>query len=515
MGAISDGIIIFVIVGLNISIGFFQEYKAEKAVSALRKFVTKSTIVLRDELTQEIPVESVVPGDVLILQEGMKIPADARVILSSNLLTDESILTGESFTKPKHIEKIDSDTSIFDMDNIVFMGTSVVSGNGRAVVFATGADTEFGKISHLTASRGEELSPLQKELNLTAKRVAVFVFALSLFVFILGLLSSESFYNMFMYSISIAVAAVPEGLPATVTIALAIGVQQLSKRRAIVKQLSSIETLGCTEVICTDKTGTLTQNQMTVKEFFANGRTVEVTGDGYSPKGEILGDLTSIDNQLIHIGLLCNNSTQDKEGEFIGDPSDIALYILAEKADVNIPSARKIHRKVLEKSFDADRKMMTVVCATPEGLVSFTKGAPTSVMKNCSKILIDGRKSRLEEGTRQQLIENNTRMAQKPLRVLGCAFKDLHGAESDIRIDDLENDMTFVGLVGMTDPPREGVLDAVARCQSAGITTIMITGDQPHTALVIARNIGLVDQSTGQEGLMTGVELDRISEDEL
>jgi Ca2+-transporting ATPase len=376
VGAVSDGVIIFVIVVLNISIGFFQEYKAERGVSALRKFVSKSTVVLRNGLSQEIAVESVVPGDILALQEGMRIPADARVISSESLSTDESVLTGESYTKPKHAETISTDVSVFEMDNLVFMGTAVVSGHGGAVVFATGTGTEFGKISHVTATREEELSPLQKELNLTAKRVAIFVFALSIFVFTIGVLTKEPFYNMFMYSISIAVAAVPEGLPATVTIALAIGVQQLVKKRAIIKRLSSIETLGCTEVICTDKTGTLTQNQMTATQFYANGRVIEVSGEGYSPRGEIRGDLTSTEMQLINIGLLCNNSAQDRRGEFIGDPSDIALYVLAEKASVSIPSARKTYPRVLEKPFDTNRKMMTVVCTSPEGLVSFTKGSP-------------------------------------------------------------------------------------------------------------------------------------------
>ena len=341
------------------------------------------------------------------------------------------------------------------------------------------------------------------------------MFALSILIFIMGVLAKEPFYNMFMYSISIAVAAVPEGLPATVTIALAIGVQQLSKKRAIVKRLSSIETLGCTEVICTDKTGTLTQNQMTAKEFYANGRVTAVSGEGYSPRGEILGDLTSNEMQLINIGLLCNNSTQDRKGEFIGDPSDISLYVLAEKANVSIPLARKTYHRVLEKPFDTSRKMMTVVCTSPDGLVSFTKGAPPSIVGSCTQIVLDGKKRQLVEDLRHQLLVINTKMAEKPLRVLGCAYKDLHCAESDIRVDDLESDMTFVGFVGMTDPPREGVLDSIAHCKTAGITVIMITGDQPHTALAIARNIGLVDKDAGYESLMTGVELDRLHEDEL
>jgi Ca2+-transporting ATPase len=515
VGSVSDGIIIFAIVALNMSVCFFQEYKAERAVSALKKFISKSTTVLREGVTQEITVESIVPGDILALQEGMRIPADARVISSTNLSIDESILTGESYIKPKHAEPISTDVPVFDMDNIIFSGTAVVSGHGRSVVFATGTRTVFGKISHVTATRDEELSPLQKELNLTAKRIAGFVFALSIFVFTIGVLVKESYYNMFMYSISIAVAAVPEGLPATVTIALAIGVQQLIKKRAIVKRLSSIETLGCTEVICTDKTGTLTQNQMTVKEFYANGRATAVSGEGYSPKGEILGALTSTEMQLFNIGLLCNNSTQIHKGDFIGDPSDIALYVLAEKANLSIPLARKTYLRVLEKPFDTNRKMMTVVCTSPVGLVSFTKGAPPSIIGGCTQIFLDSEKRQLSEDLKYQLLLINTKMAEKPLRVLACAYKDLHCTESDIRIDELENDMTFVGFIGMTDPPREGVLNAVDQCKTAGIKTIMITGDQPHTALAIARNIGLVEKNAGHEVLMTGVELDQIGENEL
>jgi Ca2+-transporting ATPase len=515
VGAISDGIIIFAIVILNVSIGFFQEYKAERAVSALRKLVSKTTVVLRDGVPQEIAVEHVVPGDVLLLQEGMRIPADARVISCANLSTDESLLTGESYTKPKHQEKITTDVSISEMDNTVFMGTVVVSGNGKAVVFATGVHSEFGKISYMTAARAEELSPLQKELNLMAKRVAVFVFVLSIFVFAVGILTNESFYNMFMYSISIAVATVPEGLPATVTIALAIGVQQLISRRALVKQLSSIETLGCTQVICTDKTGTLTQNQMTVRGLFANDRAIRVTGEGYSPRGAILADISSADLQLINIGLLCNNATQDKKGEFIGDPSDIALYVLAEKANVNIPLVRNAHRRVLEKPFDAARKMMTVVCDSPDGLVSFTKGAPAAVLANCSHIVKGSDKTRLTEDIQRDLLKVNAEMAEEPLRVLALAYKNLHCAESEIRVDSLESDMTFVGMVGMIDPPRECVPEAIRNCTTAGITVTMITGDQPHTALAIARNIGLVGSDAGDARVMTGPDLDQVNEDEL
>lgn len=516
VGALSDGIIIFIIVTLNVSIGFFQEYKAEKAVSALRKFVSKFCVVLRDGITHEIDAELLVPGDIIVLHEGMKIPADSRVISSTNLSTDESILTGESFIKPKHADKVGAEVTISEMNNVVFMGTTVVSGNGKAVVFATGINSEFGKISHITATRVDELSPLQNELNLMAKRIAIGVFFLSLVVFIIGVLAKGSFYNMFMYSISIAVAAVPEGLPATVTIALALGVQQLVKRKALVKKLSSIETLGCTDIICTDKTGTLTQNQMTVKEFYFNGRTVDVTGEGYSPLGHISEDLTAGDVQLIHIGLLCNNSTQDKKGEFIGDPSDISLYVLAEKADMNIPLLRSTYRRVLEKPFDTDRKAVTVVCVTPDGLMSFTKGAPTSVLNHCSEILTQGGRSPISDDIRSRLLATNTRMAEKPLRVLAIAYKKLECAEADIREGELEKDMTFVGFVGMTDPHRPCVQKAIEECKTAGITVIMITGDQPHTALAIARNIGLTKGvNTEHATVLTGVELDQLDEDEL
>jgi len=516
VGALSDGIIIFSIVSLNVLIGFLQEYKAEKAVSALRKFVSRSTVVLRDGAVQETAVESVVPGDLLVLQEGMRVPADARVIASTNLSTDESVLTGESYIKPKQAERIQPDVPISEMDNIVFMGTTLVSGNGKAVVFATGIDSEFGKISHLTATRGEELSPLQKDLNLMAKRVAVFVFILSVCVFVIGVLAKESFYNMLMYSISIAVATVPEGLPATVTIALALGVQQLVRRNALVKQLSSIETLGCTDIICTDKTGTLTQNQMTVKELFSDARTVKVTGQGYSPRGHISETLTPDDLQMIHIGLLCNNSTQDRKGEFIGDPSDISLFVLAEKASLNVPHLRNTFRRVLEKPFDTERKMMTVVCFTQDRLSSFTKGAPTSVLSRCTAILMDGKKGPLSEAVRSQLQEANTRMAEQPLRVLAMAYKDLDCSETEIRADELESDLIFVGFVGMTDPPRLGVLEAIRECKTAGIAVTMITGDQPHTAMAIARNIGLFEETDAESArVLTGTELDRMNTEEL
>ncbi|MBU1996745.1 MAG: cation-transporting P-type ATPase, partial [Candidatus Omnitrophica bacterium] len=512
--AVTDASIIFLIVTLNIFIGFMQEFKAEKALKELQKFVSKTTIVKRDNNDQEVPVEEIVPGDILILREGMKVPADAKVIESKNLTLDESMLTGESFVKYKSLETLSDDMPIVEMANVVFMGTIVLSGSGKAIVFATGAHSEFGTIRQLTAGQVKELSPLQKELNTIAKRLSIFVLFVAAFVFIAGLLSGESLYKLFMYAVSISVACVPEGLPTTVTIALALGVKKLIKKNAIVKQLSSIETLGCTQVICTDKTGTLTQNQMTVRRIYADNIMLNVTGDGYSGTGEIQGQANPLHIKLIEAGALCNNSSKGKNNTYIGDPTDIAFDVLFKKAKIDGPSLKNRNVRILEKPFDADRKMITVGCRTSNGFVYYTKGNPSYILDQCSHIMLGDNKIPLTKALRDQIVKQNEEMSNNSLRVIACAYKDFHLKESQITVDMLEKEMVFIGLVGMMDPLREGVIEAVKDCKRAGIKLLMITGDQPATALAAAKKMGIVDQ--GKEVVViTGRELESLDDEKL
>ena len=520
VGAVSDAIVIFMIVLLNAIIGFVQEYKTERSLQALRKLVSRSTIVVRDGQRQEIPVEDVVPGDILVLEEGMKVPADARIIQNTYCATDESVLTGESLIKHKTEDPIKDAADIPDQHNMVFMGTMVANGGGLAVVTATGKEAEFGKIAELTSEQKTELSPLQQELNTMARHVAEFAIVMSFIIFIVGVFQKppdqafiDVVYKMFLYAISLAVAVVPEGLPATVTIALAIGVQKLLRKNAIVKQLSSVETLGCTQVICTDKTGTLTKNQMTVKELFIGGRRIEVTGEGYSTKGRIESDPSRYE-QLVRVGLLCNNSSHDmrKEQKFIGDPTEIALRVLALKADMDIPHVERTYTREYEKPFDSDRKMMSVVVSHGKKKYSYTKGGPRQIIECCTHALIEGKKVRMTKKMRGEFLDMNRRMADKAFRVLAFSYKELQAKYSK---KTLEKDMVFVGFAGMIDPPRPAVTDSLKACKSAGISVMMITGDQPTTALAIARKIGLVDADADRSVLITGKELAKMSEQKL
>jgi P-type Ca2+ transporter type 2C len=519
VGAKSDSIVIFMIVLLNTLIGFIQEYKTERSLQALQKLVSKSTVVVRNSTHVEIALEDVVPGDILVLEEGMKVPADARVIKNTYLATDESTLTGESIVKHKAIHAISKGSSIADQNNMVFMGTMISAGSCLAVVVATGMNAEFGKIAKLTSEQGREDSPLQKELNTVAKKVAEFAIVISIIIFVVGVLQKppdQSYigimYTMFLYAISLAVAVVPEGLPATVTIALAIGVQKLLKKNAIVKQLSSVETLGCTMVICTDKTGTLTKNQMTVKEIFVDGKHIEVTGDGYSSKGLIQDTAKTYEN-LIRIGKLCNNSSMTKSREFIGDPTEIALRVLAEKADFDEHHMKNRYIRTFEKPFDSDRKMMSVVCEVDgKKAYSFTKGGPRQILEKCTYVLVKGKKVKITKAVMDRLLNVNRRMADKALRVLACAYKDL---PKKFKHETIEEGMTFAGFIGMLDPPREGVLESLQKCTTAGIDVMMITGDQPSTALAIAKKIGLVHETSGREVLLTGAELEKLDDSKL
>jgi P-type Ca2+ transporter type 2C len=556
-GEFKDAIVILVIVFINAIIGFVQKFKAEKAIEALKKMVAPNARVIRDNKEIQIPAREIVPGDIIILMEGDRIPADARVISDNELETQEAALTGESMPVIKHSETQEK-VAVGDTSNFIYMGTDVVHGGGKAVVIYTGMDTKFGKIANLTSTTKKDKSPLQKELF----RIGVFVgkvtLAISAMLLAIGYyVQGQDFVDTFLFATSVAVAAVPEGLPATVTIALAMGVQRLAKRNAIVRQLSSVETLGSTTHICTDKTGTLTKNEMTVKEMLVDQYTAKIGGAGYKPYGTLLiksnkeqaytiGDLDSHEEDferrmktlgqfkkditplynalelMSHISILCNNAkivqeTVDHESVYsvLGDPTEGALLTMAMKFGFNLEEIQEAHEKVYELAFDSVRKRMSVIAKNNEtgDYKILTKGAPDSILEQCTHVLLNGRVIMLDNDTREKILAKNEAMAKKALRVIGFAYREIEKKKKYNSEND-EAKLIFVGLTGMIDPPRPDVKKAVILAQKAGIKVYIITGDHGTTAEAIAKKIGLV--SPGNKHLIiTGKKLQRISDKDL
>ncbi len=474
LGEAADMFIIFAVVILNTVIGLVQESKAEQAVEALKKMSAQSAKVLRDGQVIAVNAEELVPGDVIVLDAGDLVPADARLLESSNLKIEEASLTGESVPSEKNAGAIAEESApIGDRINMAYYGTGVTYGRARAVVCATGMETEMGKIAKLIAGVEEEQTPLQKRLSEIGKLLtkAVLVICVVIFVTILlkaGSFSIETLAESFMIAISLAVAAIPEGLPAVVTIVMALGVTRMAKRNAIIKKLPAVETLGCAQIICSDKTGTLTQNKMDVRELYCDG--TSLTGDAF-----LQGKDESV---LYKILYLCNDSVVGADGKEIGDPTETCLkrFVLKKFSAGTFDGLKRIQ----DLPFDSERKMMTTVNETPEGVFVYTKGAPDEVLKKCK---FDGEQG---ERIKSEIMNANKGMAGKALRVLGLAYKSYKEGEP------LEEGLTFAGLVGMIDPPRPEVKDAIARCKTAGITTIMITGDHRDTAVAIASELGII-----------------------
>jgi len=513
-----EGTVITGIVILNAIIGFIMEFKAEKSLEMLKKMMAPQARVMRDKREFLIEAKDLVPGDIIVLEEGISIPADARVFEESELFTDEAPLTGESTPQSKHSYALKKENCIpADQDNMIFMGTNVTHGSGKAIVTSTGMNTEFGKIAKLSSQVKKEKSPLQKEMLHMGKLVGKVTFVICLLVVGLGVLQGREIFEMFKIAISLAVAAVPEGLPATITIALAIGVQRMVRKNAIIRKLSSVETLGCTSVICSDKTGTLTKNEMTVKKMFANGKMVEVTGSGYVTQGDFLTNgkklsspmIRALDN-LFRAMHLCNNAKI--EDGVVGDPTEIALLVGCRKA--GFVKATRFER-VDEIPFDSTRKMMTTIHKMPKDSkgntrVAYVKGAPTLVLELCSKMMVNGKLVRLSTAKRKELKRIKTNMENNALRVLALAYKPIKRYEKKDHNKKLaETDLVLLGLVGMIDPPREGVKDAVALCKKAGIKTFVITGDSGLTAKAIAKQVGMADEKTE---VITGEEINEMKD---
>jgi len=500
-----DAIVIGAIVVLNAVLGFVQEYKAEKAIEHLKKMVSLKATVLRQGEEEEIPARELVPGDVVLLHTGDKVPADARLLEVINLQTQEAALTGESVPVKKKQAVLEHDAGVADRFNMVFSGTVVTAGRAKAVVTATGMNTEIGRIAEMIQTTESPPTPLQRQLSHLSVFLGVLVVVIAVIVFLLGLAYGNEFVSMFMSAIALAVAAIPEGLPAVVTIALALGIQRLAKRDALVRKLPSVETLGACTVICSDKTGTLTHNEMTVRRIFTNDRIISITGSGYSPQGRFSSSVDDF-KMLLRAGALNNDAVirgQDDSWKVIGDPTEAALLVSAKKAGINVESLQQKAKRVSEIEFTSKRKLMTTVHAFENKNIAFTKGAPEEIVKLCDRVLIDGRIKRMSKAYRERILSVNDKFTSQALRVLGFCYKEI--GQGTAR-GNIEKDMVFLGLQAMIDPPRPEVKDAVDKCSSAGIRVIMVTGDHVGTARAIAKEIGI------QGRAITGDELEKLDD---
>lgn len=470
-----DGIVIGAIIVLNTILGFFQEYKAEKAIQSLKKLESSQTLVIRNNNHMIIPSKTLVPGDIILLEAGSKIPADCYLLEAYDLKVDESILTGESVPVKKLVQVIKDDSQIADQINMIFSSTNVVSGRAKAVVIKTAMETELGKIANIIQEEEEKETPLQKKLSALGKTLGISVILIAIIILITGFFEGEKLSNMLLIAISLAVAAVPEGLPAVVTISLALGVQRMAKKNVLVRKLSSVETLGSTTIICADKTGTITQNKMTVTKIFVDNKILDVNENSKNK------DL------MLKIISNCNDSKLPD----IGDPTELALLRINPKIE--------IYPRIDEIPFSSERKYMITHHNINNKIMTFSKFAPEKILELCSYINISGKITKFTNEKKASVLKVNEDLAKNALRLLGCAYSE--GKKT--------KDLIFVGLVGMIDPPRLEVYDSIELCKKAGINVVMITGDHKLTAQAIAKNIGLDSRA------LTGAELDALSDEQL
>ncbi|MDP4180007.1 MAG: cation-translocating P-type ATPase [Bacillota bacterium] len=554
MGDITEAVTIIAIVIINAVLGFLQEFRTEKTMNALKELTAPTAKVIRDGILSNIPAEKIVPGDLLALEEGDRIPADSELIEINSLQVDESLLTGESVPVEKSLHSNRKEDAEGEKKNNIYMGTTITRGRGKAIVSSTGMNTEMGKIADMIQNIEDEETPLQKRLDSLGKFIVYGCLIICAVVSITGILRGEDLFTMLLSGISLAVAAVPEGLPAIVTIALALGVQKMLKRNALIRKLPAVETLGCASVICSDKTGTLTQNRMTVRSIFTwpnhskqsgifDFKGGKVKSDSFfgMHKGESKsagkvkesnhefkdGNLDDSIKLVLEIGGICNNavfleSHEDKEGTFnkiknmfskqerqlVGDPTEIALMEAAMKAGITDELLKGEYRRIDEIPFDSERKRMSVICELRNGeRYVFTKGAPDIIIENCSSINSNTEIKKLSQLHKNEILNANDKMAEGALRVLGFAFKKLDSNRYNKK--DIEKDLVFAGLMGMIDPPRKEAQDAVHKCRMAGIKTVMITGDHKITAAAIAKELDILQDG---DKVLTGAELDEIGE---
>ncbi len=527
IGEIIDAAAIIIIVVLNAVFGFFQEYKAEKTIEALKSMTSPEAVVIRDNRPVRIKSSQLVPGDIVLIEQGTKIPADLRLLSTSNLKIDESPISGESAAVTKQTAPIQKPCVLAERKNLAWMGTTAVYGRGTGLVVATGMKTEIGRIAHAVQRAGEETTPLQKKLQVFGKNLGFLILVICALVVVIGVakegplaglpVTEGLLVTMVITGIALAVAAIPEGLPAVVTITLALGLQRLAGHNALMRKLPAVETLGSTTVICSDKTGTLTKNEMTVRRIWLNGKTIQVSGEGYEPSGDFTYNGNPLETEknhdmslLLTSAALCNNAefTKTAKGwEIIGDPTEAALLVAAAKAGLAPEKLRKAYPRKGETPFSSERKMMSTVHAAGKGMMMFAKGAPEVILSRCERMLSDGREKRLTPGERRRILNANAELAGQALRVLAVCYKRARASDTK------ESGLVLLGLVGMIDPPREGITKDIEICKRAGIRTVMITGDHKNTAAAIAAQIGIINKKT--PGVLTGQELDSMTDQQL
>jgi P-type Ca2+ transporter type 2C len=511
-----EAIAITVIVLFAVILGFIQEFRAERAIEALREMAAPAATVIRDGRDYRIPAHDLVPGDVIVLATGDKVPADARLTEAVNLQTVEAALTGESAPVEKHSHALpEAQLPPADQKNMAFAGTAVTYGRGRALVVATGMATEFGKIARMLEQVDTAKTPLQKNLDRIGKSLARAAIAVVLVIVVLGLFRGQPFVEMLIFGVALAVAVVPEALPAVVTISLALGVKRMVRRNALIRRLPAVETLGSTSVICSDKTGTLTKDEMTVRRLYVAGHTIEVSGTGYEPIGNFSTNGSGaagsdVLSTLLRAGALASDARVEQRNgsgtwEVKGDPTEGALVVAAAKAGLNKPALDAEFARVSEIPFTAETKRMTTLHQTPGGVVAYAKGAPEVIVQSCSMMLTETGVERLDEARRAEVLEHARGMAAQALRVLAVAYKP------QATVEDAEMDMTLLGLAGMIDPPRSEAKAAVRMCEEAGIKVIMITGDHPLTAKAVAEELGLSKHGR----VVNGTELEAMDDAQL
>ncbi|MBU1854911.1 MAG: HAD-IC family P-type ATPase, partial [Nanoarchaeota archaeon] len=511
---IISGIVLFIVL-----LSFFEEYKATREMESLKKLTPLITKVIRDNKEMQIHSSDLVPGDIIVLTRGDLVPADARVIESMNLQVDESALTGESVSIIKHEKQLSGKTTLAERKNMVYAGGKITNGHGICIVVSTGKTTELGKIASMVKDAGEELSPLQKRMDKLGKQFSYAVILICVLIVLIGLMRGEGLNNLLLLSVAVAVSGIPESLPAVIGVALAIGMKRMAKKNAIIKRLAAVETLGTCTVICTDKTGTLTQNKMVIENIWTFDSEVSVSGDGFHPEGVFLKEELKIDptktkdvSKILEIGILCNNATlkkEDNEWQIEGESTEGALIVLAKKAGIEKEYFHNSYPRVHEHPFDSDRKCMSAVHLVKNQHIVYAKGAPEKILEKSKYYLENGKIKLLTNKKRESILQKNEDYASRGYRVLSLAYKEHKGKKLGIK--DVEKDLIFAGLVSIRDPPEPSALEAIKLCGEAGIKVVMITGDNPLTAKAVALELGIL---TENQRVLTGDELDKLSDNE-
>lgn len=506
----TDFFVIGAIVLLNALLGFIQEYKAEKAIKKLKDIVSLEATVFRDGEKKQVEARNLVPGDIIFVSTGSKIPADGRVVESSSLKTQEAALTGESTSVSKESDPADQELQVSDRTNMIFSGTVVTKGKAKAVVTQTGMDTEIGQIASMIQEGKDSLTPLQEKMKQVATKIGILSVIAGVIIFVAGItLHQQGITELLLTAIALAVAVIPEGLPAVITLSLSLGVQRMADKNALVRKLPSVETLGSASVVCSDKTGTLTHNQMTVKKIYANDQLIEVSGSGYKPEGGFEQDPEEF-KQLLLAGALNNNAKitkKEEDYEVQGDPTEAALLVSAKKAGLDYEKMQQTYPRKREIEFSSERKRMSTINETEQGTFLYMKGSIEEVLDRSDRILINGKVREITDQDKEKIKQANDEMASNALRVLGFGYRKVENTQANP--DELESNMVFLGLQGMIDPPRAEAKEAIEECKTAGIDVKMITGDHKKTAAAIAAELGIEGDS------IEGEELEDMSKEQL